>query len=112
MRLQRLIDVADRDALLQRFVAVDVDVDLRHSGAERAVDVLQLRTLARRGQKLLEVFIEERHGVAPAVLQPERKAAGGAKAGNGRRNDDDSRLEEVQLETPRALRDERLAAHP
>src|SRR5260370_21081340 len=87
MRLQRLIDVADRDALLQRFVAVDVDVDLRHSRAERAVDVLQLRTLARRGQKLLEVFIEERHRVAAAVLQPEREAAGGAEAGNRRRKE-------------------------
>ena len=35
-RLQRLVDVAERDALLQHLVAVDVGVDLRHVRAERA----------------------------------------------------------------------------
>jgi hypothetical protein len=74
-RLERLVDVADLDPLLQDLVAVDVGVDLRDVRPPHAVDVGELRALARGLEELLQVLVQELDAAAAAVLEPEREAA-------------------------------------
>ncbi len=86
-RLHRLIDVAERDALLQHLVAIDVGEQLRHRRGELRGDAGQLRPLARRGEELLQVLVRGTStAAAAAILQPEREAALRAEAGNRRRH--------------------------
>ncbi len=85
-RLHRLVDVAEGDALLQHFVAIDVSVELRHRRGELGRDADQFGPLPRRLEKLLHVLVQEVEAAAGAVLQPEREAALRAKTGNRRRH--------------------------
>ena len=54
--LERGVDRAQVDALLERLVAVHVGEDLRHRGAERAEHALELGPLARGLEEALRVF--------------------------------------------------------
>ena len=74
-RLHRLVDVAERDALPQHLVAIDVGEDLRHVGGERRRHAGELGPLARCGQELLQLLVEELDRAAAAILQPQREAA-------------------------------------
>ena len=86
-RLHRLIDVADRNALPDDLVAVDVGVDLRHRGGEGRRHARQLGPLSGSGQERLQVVVQEVDRATAAILQPEREAALAAEAGNRRRHD-------------------------
>src|SRR5262249_28584126 len=93
VRLEGLVDVGDRYALLQDLVAIDVGVDLRHAGPEHGGEARELGALAGRLHELLHVLVEE-GDVAPfAVLEVEGEAAGRAEAGDLRRGEaEDQRL--------------------
>ena len=111
-RLERLVDVADLDALLQDLVAVDVGVDLGHRGAPDAVDVGELGALPRGLQELLEVLLQELDGSAAAVLEPEREAAAGAEAlDGGRLESDDARFQDLRAELSVQAADDRAREH-
>src|SRR5262249_45056727 len=64
-----------------------------------AVDVRELRPLARRLQELLQVLVEELDGAAAAVLEPEGEAASGAESlDRGRREREHVRLHDLLAE--------------
>jgi hypothetical protein len=80
--LKRLIDLCEIDTLLQHFVAIHLDEDLRHSGLEGGTESGDLRTLARGFQKCFQVLGEEFDVLAGSILQNERKSARSANARN------------------------------
>ncbi len=85
-RLQRGVNVAERNAEFQHLVPVHFDEHLRHVGQIRREQPAQFGPLPRRRHELVQVLREKgRILAAGAVFQDERKAAGSADAGNGRR---------------------------
>ena len=84
--MQRLVDVRDGHALLQHFVAIHIGVDLRDGGGELCRDSRELRTLAARGEELLQILVEKVDRPAAAILEPEREPPRIAESRNGRRH--------------------------
>src|SRR5262249_34399860 len=110
--LERLVHVADGDALLQDLVAVDVGVDLGHRRAPDAVDVGHLGTLPRGLEELRGVLLQDVDGSAAPALEPEREAAAGAEAlDGGRLEGDDARLQDLRAKLPVQAADDRLREH-
>ena len=73
--LDGLIDVRDRDAELQRLIAVHVNKLLRHTGQKRGVDAGNLRAFAGGGDELINVGGKIRNVMPAPVLKDQREAA-------------------------------------
>ncbi len=101
-RLERGVDVGDRDALLQDLFLVDLDVDLRHRRREVGDHVLQLGPLAGGVDELFHVLRQKLDGAAAPILQEQAEPARGADAGDRRRR---------QREDARARDARELAVH-
>src|SRR6185369_10352118 len=74
-RLQRFIDLGEFHTLLERLIAVNVDVNLRDDGQEGGVDAGDLRTFASCFHEPVNVGSQKRNVLASAVLQHKRKSA-------------------------------------
>ena len=86
-RLQRLVDRAERDPLLEDLVAIDLGEELRRARQQGGEEPRELGSLPRGGQELLGVLGEERGILARAILEHERHAAGRADARDGGRRE-------------------------
>ena len=87
--LQRLVHVAERNALLQHFVAIDFYGELRHGRKSGGEDQREFRPFARRGHELFLIGAQEIHALTGSVFQDERYPSRRAYAGNrGRRKGD------------------------
>ena len=74
--LQRLVNVADLDALFQYLVPIDVRKQLRYGRRKLRGYARKFRTFARGCQKLLEILIEKIDGASAAYLYPQREPSG------------------------------------
>src|SRR2546430_6940459 len=82
-RLERFVDVANGNALLNHLVAVHIHELLRHVGQKRRAQAGNLRTFPRSCHKGLQIRGKKSDVFASAIFQDKRKAAGSANARNG-----------------------------
>ena len=82
--LERLVNVVEFDALLEHFVAIHLDADLRNDGQKRGADAGDLGPLFGRGHEGAEISGEEGDVFTGAILEDESDAPRGADAGNRR----------------------------
>ena len=83
--LQCLINRGEIDSLLDDFVAIDIDENLRHVRLKCWNERAELGTLARGVQKRFHVLREKRHVLPGAILEDKSEPARCADARNRRR---------------------------
>ena len=106
--LQGLVDVVDVDPLLEHFVAVDVDENLRHGWAEGRRHAGQFWPFARRLDEFVGVGREEVDVLAGAILKNEGRPARGADARNRWRRESETDGAAQATELSRQARLDRL----
>ena len=82
--LQRLINLGQVDSLLQHFVAIDVDEDLRNIRQKGGDQPGELGPFARGVEKRLQILGKETDVFARAILEYERESTSRADTGNCR----------------------------
>ncbi len=79
--LKGLVHLPQINALLEHFVPVHIDEDLRDAGQEGRRHPLQFGPLTRRLEKLVDVSARKANILAGPVLKNEGDAAGGPNPG-------------------------------
>src|ERR1700761_2124057 len=81
--LQGLVDIGEVDTLLDRFLAIDIDVDLGNGGQVGRDDAGDLLPLVQRRHEFIDVVGEVLQVAARAIFEHGGYTTGGADTGDG-----------------------------